>query len=461
MVVGTTQRKINNCRLLDHYQPASGFASTNCANEAEYLQRTKRMKSIFISHSSEDAELASHVTTYLERRGLKCWITPRNVDPAKDWDQAILDAIQDCSAMLLLFSGSADSSRHVHREIHHADEARKFLLTLRIEDVQPDKLAYFLSLNQWVDWIDRRDEALERIYTALSSLGDGVSVDQEPQKARSSRTISIPDGEKFWLRPSSREFVPSADVQKEKRVLSSNTSSKNAVGYLRMRAVANGGYDWYHKVVRPDGSLHGYFTNGFSEVAYTYGFVSPENDECIFVLHHNFRATKSTLSILRTMGRVWTKMAAPKVAVVKRNTLAFEISTGEITEFNFRDDSQSQLFCMNGEGFFLFDKRKEEFLSNVKFDQTYAHNNSRAVSPKAPLVVTAISEFERKGSLDNREIYQSTIQIYDITTGERMMKFQMPGDEYSKWEVSFSADGKMLKVALNGEEHIYDIFEVG
>ncbi|MEO3417370.1 toll/interleukin-1 receptor domain-containing protein [Roseovarius sp. CAU 1744] len=419
------------------------------------------MRRIFISHSSEDAALAVHLAGYLERRGIGCWFTPRDVDPAKDWDQAILEAIEGCSAMLLLFSGKADGSRHVRREVHLADNAKKFLLTLRIEDVQPDKLSYFVNLSQWIDWMDRRDEALERVYDTLRNLVDGASSEFQPLGTKRAQTVSIPDGQKLWLRPSSREFVPAPPVPREKRVLTSNTDSKNAVGYLRMRAVNNGRYDTYHEIIRQDGSTYGYFTEGFSQVAYTYGFVSPKNDNCIFVLNHRFRATESTLSILRRTGWVWTKLGAAKFGVADRHSLAFEVSDGEITHFSFRGHHNHDLFCMNGGGFFLFNTIRNEFYSNVRFGPYSIYDTGRALSPKAPLVAVAISEFERKGSLDDREIYRSTIQIYHIETGERMMVFQLPGDEFENWKIAFSADGKMLRAALNGEEHLFDLVEVG
>ena len=201
------------------------------------------MQYIFISHSSKDAKLALHVASYLERHGLRCWFTPRDVDPAKDWDQAILEAIEGCSAMLLLFSGNSDSSRHVRREVHLADNAKKFLLTLRLESVQPDKLSYFLNLSQWIDWMDRRDETLEQVYATLKMLENGEPTASQPSGATRAQSISIPEGQRLWLRPSSKSFEPAPSLHQEKRVLTSNSNSENAVGYLRMRAVDNGRYD--------------------------------------------------------------------------------------------------------------------------------------------------------------------------------------------------------------------------
>lgn len=181
------------------------------------------MQHVFISHSSEDGALAAHVADYLERRGIKCWYTPRDVGAAQDWDQAILQAIETCAAMLLLFSSNADGSRHVRREVNLADNSKKFLLTLRIEDVQPDKLSFFLNLSQWIDWMDRRDDALERVSGALRALDGTSSGDRVRSSAGRAQTVSIPPGQKLWLRPSSRKFVPAPSVPREKRVLTSDS----------------------------------------------------------------------------------------------------------------------------------------------------------------------------------------------------------------------------------------------
>ena len=115
---------------------------------------------------------------------------------------------------------------------------------------------------------------------------------------------------------------------------------------------------------------------------------------------------------------------------------------------------------MNDWGFFLFDTGMKKFLSNVKFGDETAGSGGPSLSPIAPLVAVATLDFERKRRLDNRDIYQSRIEIYDIETGERLMAFRLPGEEYSWWKIAFSADGTMLKAALDGEERLFDLIEV-
>jgi hypothetical protein len=37
---------------------------------------------LFVSHVSEDREAAMEIVDELERRGVRCWVAPRNVAPA-------------------------------------------------------------------------------------------------------------------------------------------------------------------------------------------------------------------------------------------------------------------------------------------------------------------------------------------------------------------------------------------
>jgi hypothetical protein len=45
------------------------------------LHSTGVRKSAFLSHSSADANLAQHRYAFLEAKGVRCWISPRDVVP--------------------------------------------------------------------------------------------------------------------------------------------------------------------------------------------------------------------------------------------------------------------------------------------------------------------------------------------------------------------------------------------
>lgn len=75
---------------------------------------------LFISHSSEDRELASEIRSCLSRLGVSCWMAPEDIPPGSDWAESIMEAIEGASALLLVGTGSSLSSGQVRREIERA-----------------------------------------------------------------------------------------------------------------------------------------------------------------------------------------------------------------------------------------------------------------------------------------------------------------------------------------------------
>jgi TIR domain len=59
---------------------------------------------VFISYASEDKIVADAVCARLESHAVRCWIAPRDVLPGMAYGEAIIDAIQGCRVMILVFS---------------------------------------------------------------------------------------------------------------------------------------------------------------------------------------------------------------------------------------------------------------------------------------------------------------------------------------------------------------------
>jgi hypothetical protein len=107
---------------------------------------------VFISHSSKDKAAADAVCALLESDGLRCWIAPRDVQAGVSYAGAIIDAINGCRAMVLIFSDAANASPQIEREIERAANRQIPLLPFRIENVAPQHgLEYFLSTPHWLD----------------------------------------------------------------------------------------------------------------------------------------------------------------------------------------------------------------------------------------------------------------------------------------------------------------------
>ena len=78
---------------------------------------------VFISYASQDADTANAICQYLESHGVSCWIAPRDVKPGAQYADAIVRAINESSALVLVMSGSAVGSSHVAREVERRTPA--------------------------------------------------------------------------------------------------------------------------------------------------------------------------------------------------------------------------------------------------------------------------------------------------------------------------------------------------
>jgi hypothetical protein len=107
---------------------------------------------VFICYSSKDKTTADAVCAVLESEGIRCWIAPRDILAGMSYGEAIVDAIHSAKALVLVFSGHANASPQIEREVERAINKRIPVIPLRIEDVAPDKaLEYFLSTPHWLD----------------------------------------------------------------------------------------------------------------------------------------------------------------------------------------------------------------------------------------------------------------------------------------------------------------------
>lgn len=155
---------------------------------------------VFVSHHHSDHEVALHVARYLSLRNVNCWIAPENVRPGHDWDEEIPRAINDASALLLLFSQKADTSRHVKRELMLADRARIPIFLLRLEKIEPEKLGYLLITHQWIDWMDQRDATLESLVRALQGSVGSTEGAQGPLDAATALKATDGDDQSGTIR---------------------------------------------------------------------------------------------------------------------------------------------------------------------------------------------------------------------------------------------------------------------
>jgi hypothetical protein len=126
----------------------------------------------FISYSSKDKVTADAACAALEAAGIRCWIAPRDIIAGAEYGDALIDALDNCRVMVLIFSSNANTSPQIRREVERAVSRGVPVIPLRIENVVPTKaMAYFVNSVHWLDALTPPLEAhLQRLSEAVQSL---------------------------------------------------------------------------------------------------------------------------------------------------------------------------------------------------------------------------------------------------------------------------------------------------
>jgi TolB-like protein len=132
--------------MADHADPENPQGLTDGA------QATLGPAPVFISYASADVAVADRLVATLESHGVACWIAPRDVKAGALYAEAIVRAISDAKALVLVLSANSVASAHVGKEVERASSKRRPVIALRIEEAPlSPALEYFLSESHWVD----------------------------------------------------------------------------------------------------------------------------------------------------------------------------------------------------------------------------------------------------------------------------------------------------------------------
>jgi hypothetical protein len=147
---------------------------------------------VFICHSSLNADVGREVVDYLEARGIRCWISFRDVAPGENFQEAIVRAIRDAPILLLLFSEASNRSNEIKKELALAGSFNLSVLPLRLSAIKPNEaLLYELSTRQWIDGWPDRQVAFARLLTSIEEVLARVATG-DPDSDQSTRIVVRP-----------------------------------------------------------------------------------------------------------------------------------------------------------------------------------------------------------------------------------------------------------------------------
>jgi len=109
-------------------------------------------QNVFISHSSADSKLAYAMCDYLEEKGIRCWIAPRNIPVGVKYGKSIIMGIKTCKIMVVLFNKNSNASEAVETEVERAFNYKTILIPFKLDETIPsDSLEFSFGSFQWLN----------------------------------------------------------------------------------------------------------------------------------------------------------------------------------------------------------------------------------------------------------------------------------------------------------------------
>lgn len=134
------------------------------------------MRVVFISFATPDKVVADAICAALENSGISCWIAPRDIVPGTTWPEAIMNAIEQTSIMVIVVSEHSNNSPQVLREVSQGVHFQSAIIPFRIADVVLSKdFKYFFSTPHWLDALTPPlEQHIEKLVQSVSALTSGM-----------------------------------------------------------------------------------------------------------------------------------------------------------------------------------------------------------------------------------------------------------------------------------------------
>jgi TIR domain-containing protein len=173
---------------------------------------------VFISFSSLDSADAALLCERLEKEGIVCWISTRDVKPGENYQAAIVNAIKAAKIVVLAFSANANASPEVSKELSLASAFKVTVIPVRMTEALPqDAFLYELSTRQWIDAFKKWDSALELLVStakricARASEAEDRPAFEKPAAEKGPRASQLPSRATLQ--------IPGAELEEARNVL--------------------------------------------------------------------------------------------------------------------------------------------------------------------------------------------------------------------------------------------------
>jgi hypothetical protein len=130
------------------------------------------MDNIFISYSRSDKEIVDRLISQLEEAGLPLWVDRKDIGGGHLRHEEIVQAIQTCSAFILVLSPSSVVSDNVRRELDLAVENEVPILPVMLKPTElTNAMKYQLTGLQYIYLFDEYQVGVRSLMRSLDDIG--------------------------------------------------------------------------------------------------------------------------------------------------------------------------------------------------------------------------------------------------------------------------------------------------
>jgi TIR domain len=127
---------------------------------------------IVLSYSRRDEVVADAVVNTAAARKLSIWYD-KLIPAGRDWRDSIVEAIEKCDALVILFSRESNNSRQLIKELAIADRFGKLVIPVLIEATEPrGAYLYEMASRNWINLhpnpLARLEGLMDRLVAELS-----------------------------------------------------------------------------------------------------------------------------------------------------------------------------------------------------------------------------------------------------------------------------------------------------
>ena len=123
---------------------------------------------IFISYRSIENDKALFIRHLCEANGIECWKAPEDIHPGKDYSASIPDAIDNCSALVIVLTEEAQKSKWILREITDAENKNKRVIPIRMDNSSiNNSFGFMLNHTHFIEAYGREEKAYEDLVREL------------------------------------------------------------------------------------------------------------------------------------------------------------------------------------------------------------------------------------------------------------------------------------------------------